>query len=130
MPRYHVSLDGDACISGLARSGCRSDCTAQKLRRDATPVIRPVTTCTWHSARGAVLYAQKNHDTHPCPRHALWIWAIGLEGTHWCQRQGAEGAREQRSPWAEEQRNSRGGEEQKRGRAAKENPMPFGLPGD
>ena len=73
-PPIDVSLDGDACISGLARSGWRSDCTAQELRRDATPVIRPVTMCTWHSARGAVLDAQKRHNTHPCPRHALWIW--------------------------------------------------------
>ena len=63
MPRYHVSLDGDACISGLARSGCRSDCTAQELRRDATPVIRPVTTCTWHYVRGSMLDPQKSHET-------------------------------------------------------------------
>ena len=63
MPRYHVSLYGDACIPGLVRSGGRGVCSAQELRRDATPVGRPVTTRTWHYVRGSMLDPQGSHDT-------------------------------------------------------------------
>ena len=58
-PPIDVSLDGDACISGLDRSGCRSDCSVQELCRAVTPVSRPVTTCAWLYAWGSVLDAQK-----------------------------------------------------------------------